>query len=304
VRTWTAAALLLLPVCVGAESPGRIAVFSAGLEMVKVPVAIEDHDGHSVRDLNAEDFVLNESGKPQKIQLFARAFDNGPNEHLALDLALLFDTSESMLEVLKLSQQAAVRFLESVPRARDLLVAFFDQDIRISRYQSGQQQALISQIQRAQSKGNTALRDAIATGLSRAGGGPGRFAMVVFSDGEDTFSRISRAELMRLVRSSAVTIYPIMFAGKPSSQESAAQGKAFMRELAELSGGRIFTVTQAGDLPDIYRMIVEDLEGQYVLGFVSSDTRQDGGYRKLKVEVKRKDVRLRHREGYYAPMGP
>ena len=58
-----------------------------------------------------------------------------------------------------------------------------------------------------------------------------------------------------------------------------------MRELAELSGGRIFTVTQAGDLPDIYRMIIEDLEGQYVLGFVSSDTRQDGGYRKLKVEV-------------------
>jgi VWFA-related protein len=127
--------------------------------------------------------------------------------------------------------------------------------------------------------------------------------MVVFSDGEDTFSRISQAELMRLVHSSAVTIYPIMFTGKSINPDSAGQAKAFMRELAERTGGRIFAVTQAGDLPDIYRAIVEDLEGQYVLGFVSSDTRQDGAYRKLKVDVKRKDVRLRHREGYYAPTG-
>lgn len=303
MRTWTAVALLLLPVWAGAESRGRVAVFSGGLEMVKVPVAVEDHGGRSVRDLNAEDFTLNESGKPQKIQLFARAFDTGTNENLTLDLAMLFDTSESMLEVLKLSQQAAVRFLASVPRARNVLVAFFDQDVRISSYKSEQQETLVKQIQNARSKGNTALRDAIATGLSRASGGPGRFAMVVFSDGEDTFSRISQAELMRLVHSSAVTIYPIMFTGKSINPDSAGQAKAFMRELAERTGGRIFAVTQAGDLPDIYRAIVEDLEGQYVLGFVSSDTRQDGAYRKLKVDVKRKDVRLRHREGYYAPTG-
>jgi Ca-activated chloride channel family protein len=160
----------------------------------------------------------------------------------------------------------------------------------------------VKQIQNARSRGNTALRDAIATGLSRVSGGPGRFAMVLFSDGEDTFSRISQAELMRLVHSSAVTIYPIMFTGKSLNPDSAAQAKVLMRELAERTGGRIFAVTQAGDLPDIYRAIVEDLEGQYVLGFVSSDVRQDGAYRKLKVEVKRKDVRLRHREGYYAPV--
>ena len=226
MRTSIAAALLLLPVYAGAESRGRIAVFSAGLEMVKVPVAVEDHNGHSVRDLTAEDFVLNESGKPQKIQLFARAFDTGPNENLALDLAILFDTSESMLDVLKLSRQAALSFLESVPRAHELLVAFFDQDIRISRYQSAQQQALLKQIQGAQSRGNTALRDAIATGLSRVRAGPGRFAMVVFSDGEDTFSRISHAELMRQVRSSAVTIYPIMFAGKPSIRSRALERRS------------------------------------------------------------------------------
>lgn len=303
MRISIGAVLLLLPVCAAAAPRNRMAVFSAGLEMVKVPVAVEERGGASVRDLTAEDFVLNEGGKPQKIQLFARAFDTGQDENLALNLAILFDTSESMLEVLKLSQQAATRFLQSVPRARDLLVAFFDQDIRISRYQSEQQQGLFSQINRAQSRGNTALRDAIAASLSRLTGGPGRFAMVVFSDGEDTFSRISRASLMRLVRSSPVTIYPIMLAGKSINPESAGQARALMNELAELSGGRIFSVTKAGDLPDVYRMIQEDLEGQYVLGFVSSDARQDGGYRKLKVEVKRKDVRLRHREGYYAPMG-
>jgi len=304
LRTSIAAALFLMPVCVAAQSRGRIAVFSTELELVKVPVSIADQAGHNVRDLTEADFELKENGKAQRIQLFARAFDEGQNDHLALDLAILFDTSESMLEVLKLSQQAATRFLESVPRARDLLVVFFDQDIRISRYQSEQQQGLFARILKAETHGNTALRDAIAHSLSRMREGPGRFAMVVFSDGEDTFSRVSTDELIRLVRSHSVTIYPIMFAGKPTSKESAGRARAFLADLADQTGGRLFSVMQANDLPDIYQAILNDLEGQYILGFISNDTRQDGSYRKLKIEVTRKDVKLRHREGYTAPNVP
>jgi Ca-activated chloride channel family protein len=278
-----------------------MAVFSVGLEVVKVTVSVEDQARHNVRDLAAQDFVIREDGKPQKIQVFARAFDPGEDENLTLDLAILFDTSESMISVLKLSQQAATRFLQSIPRARDLLVVFFDQDIRISRFQSEQQQGLFSQIQESASGGNTALRDAIAAALSRLSGGRGRHAMVLFTDGEDTFSRIGSDALSRLVRSSSVLIYPIALPGTTRSKASADQARAFLNELADLTGGRVFTPNGAGDLPDVYRTILNDLEGQYVIGYVPENTAQDGKFRKIKIEVARKGLKVRHREGYYAP---
>jgi VWFA-related protein len=284
-----------------AEPKGRIAVFSAGVEVVKVTVSVEDQARHNVKDLAVEDFVLREDNRPQKIQVFGRAFDPGEDENLALDLAILFDTSESMITVLKLSQQAATRFLESIPHARDLLVVFFDQDLRISRYQSERQQGLFNQILSTESGGNTALRDAIAACLSRLSGSRGRHAMVLFTDGEDTFSRIGPEALTRLVRSSSVLIYPIALPGQARNKDSAMQARAFLDQLAELTGGRVFTPSGAGDLPGVYQTILNDLEGQYVIGYVPANTAQDGKYRKIKIEVNRKGVRIRHREGYYAP---
>ncbi|HEX9202429.1 MAG TPA: hypothetical protein VF964_00585, partial [Vicinamibacteria bacterium] len=77
------------------------------------------------------------------------------------------DTSESMKAQIRLSQQSAVRFLESIPRARDLLLIFFDQDIRLSRYNDENQQGLFERILGMKGSGNTALYDAISVYLSR-----------------------------------------------------------------------------------------------------------------------------------------
>ncbi len=285
-----------------AQPKERIAVFSVGLDLVKVTVAVEDKAGRNVRDLSASDFVVREDGQAQAAQVFARAFDPGEDADLALDLAILFDTSESMLEVLKLSQQAATRFLESIPRARDLLVAFFDQDIRISRYENEQQQGLFSQIHATESGGNTALYDAIAACLSRLSGTQGRHAMVLFTDGDDTFSRIGQPELLRLVRSSAVTIYPILVTSEARGKSAAKEARMFLEQLAQATGGRVLVPRGASDLGNVYKTILEDLEGQYVIGYVSDNAVQDGKFRKLKIEVKRKDVKVRHRQGYYAPV--
>lgn len=296
------AAALLAPQAALAQGRERIAVFSVGLDLVKVTVAVEDKAGRNVRDLMSVDFVIREDGKMQAPQVFGRAFDAGDDENLALDLAILFDTSESMLAVLKLSQQAATRFLESVPRARDLLVAFFDQDIRISRYQSEQQQGLFSQIHETASGGNTALYDAIAACLSRLSGAQGRHAMVLFTDGDDTFSRIGQGELLRLARSNAVTIYPILMTSEARGKSAAKEARMFLEQLAQATGGRVLVPKGPGDLANVYKTILEDLEGQYVIGYVSDNAVQDGKFRKLKIEVQRKGLKVRHREGYYAPV--
>jgi VWFA-related protein len=76
----------------------------------------------------------------------------------------------------------------------------------------------------------------------------------------------------------------------------------FLDQLAQDTGGRVLVPKGAGDLANVYKTILEDLEGQYVVGYVSGNATQDGKFRKLKIEVQRKDLKVRHREGYYAPV--
>ena len=275
-------------------------VFPADLDVVNVTVTVRDAAGHLVGGLHPEDFVVLEDGRPQAVQLFGPAVDPGQDEALALDLGLLMDTSQSMLQELKLSQEAATRFLQAIPRARELITIFFDQDIRLSRYDSENQQGLFDRIQQAKGGGNTALYDAIAVYLSRVAGATGRKVLVVFTDGEDSTSALSLPDLLRLVRSSAVTIYPIAFTGGMlTGSASALRSRGFLNEIADLTGGQVFRPASSRDLAGIYQKILEELSGQYVLGFVSDNTRRDGEYRRLKVQVRKGGLRVRHREGYY-----
>jgi Ca-activated chloride channel family protein len=231
-----------------------------------------------------------------------RTFDVGEREELALNLGMLFDTSQSMRKDLKLSQESAIRFLDAIPRARDLLLIFFDRDIRLSRYNSENQQGIFERILETKGEGYTALYDAIAVYLSRVAETPGRKVLVVFTDGDDTTSQVPPHEVQRLVRSSDVTVYPVAFPGeyRPSSAD-ALRARSFLHSLAELSGGRVFQPTASRELAGIYQSILDELGTQYVLGYVSDNPKRDGRFRRITVELKRPGLKLRHRPGYDAP---
>jgi Ca-activated chloride channel homolog len=290
------------------QESGKPPVFSSELEVVNVTVSVRDGDGRLVSDLTRDDFVILENGRPQTLALFGRAAGEDQGEegekNLALDLGLLLDTSTSMLQELKLSQEAAVRFLEAIPRARELFTIFFDSDIRISRYDSENQQGLFERIHEMKGGGDTALYDSIAVYLSRVHDGRGRKVLVLFTDGEDSTSAISLPELIKLVRGSSVTIYAIAFMGGfPTGSPRALKSKSFLMQVSEMTGGQVFAPTASRDLPGIYRKILDELSAQYVLGYVSDDPRKDGKFRKLKVQVKRDGLRVKHRLGYFAPGG-
>jgi Ca-activated chloride channel family protein len=301
-RLWIAGPFLIaLPWALGAGQ--KTPVFPAGVDVVNVTVTVRDAQGRLVTDLDAQDFLVREDGRPQLVQLFGRATEPGHEDALALELGLVLDTSESMQEQMRLTQESAVRFLESIPRARDLIMIFFDQDIRVSRYTSENQQGLFERILEARGAGMTALYDAISVYISRVEDSPGRKVLLVFTDGEDTTSALSLADLIRLVRSSSVTIYPIAFMGSYAmGSKSYITAKACLNQLAEVSGGQVFTPVISKDLAGIYDRILEELKGQYVVGFVSDNPRKDGKFRRLKVEVTRnkETFRVRHRAGYYA----
>jgi Ca-activated chloride channel family protein len=219
-----------------------------------------------------------------------------------LDLGLLLDTSESMAQQMKLTRESALRFLDAIPRARDLLVIFFDQDIRISRYDSENQQGLVDRIVDMKGSGTTALYDAITVYLSKVADSQGRKVLVLFTDGEDSRSNTSLNELLALVRSSNVMIYAISFAGSSFSLGSNryVSARSFLAFLANATGGDIYTPASPHDLPNIYQKILNALAGQYVVGFVSDNLKRDGKFRKLRIELKDKGrgLKVQHRLGY------
>ncbi len=290
-----------------APSTPKPPVFSVESEMVNMTVTVLDKDGNPVPHLEAQDFQVFEDGRPQRIEVFGRGQDGGlpidprTNQALVLDLGLLMDTSESMLKELKLSQEAAVRFLEAVPRARDLVTIFFDQDIQVSRYASENQQGLFERISALKGGGWTALYDAIAVYLSRCDdSGPGRKVLVLFTDGEDSRSTTSLGEVMKMVRGSRVTVYAVAFS-QGLTQSRRTPAKAFLAGLAEMTGGEVFNPSSSRDLAAIYDKILQQLSAQYVVGFASDSAKRDGKFRRLKVELSEPELRVRHREGYQAP---
>jgi Ca-activated chloride channel family protein len=286
----------------GVMATQRTPVFGVDLDVVEVTVTARDARGALVGDLRADDFVLREDGREQEMLIFAPAARPEEREELALNLGMLFDTSESMRKDLRLSQESAIRFLDAIPRARDLLLIFFDRDIRLSRYSSENQQGIFERILETQGGGYTALHDAIAVYLSRVADTPGRKVLVVFSDGDDTTSRTSYTEVMRMLRATSVTVYPVEFVGerRPGTNE-ALRAHAFLASLAEATGGRVFQPHASRELASIYQSILDELGSQYVIGYASDNPAHDGRFRKITLEVKRPDVKLRHRPGYDAP---
>ena len=283
--------------------------FGAEARTVNLTVTVRGQDTKLVRDLVAKDFTVFEDDKPQEIQFFARVFDpsrarddgqEGAPDPTAIDLGMLFDTSSSMAEVLRLSQNAASQFLESIPRARDLTAVFFDSDIRLSRFNGESQQGLFDRLQKAKGGGDTLLYDAIAMYLSRISDDPGRKIVVIFTDGEDSRSRVTVSELKDLIRSSTVTIYPIVFKGQYTSANSGLQAASLMRDLAGMTGGEVFSPQTFKDLGPIYDGLLDELAAQYIIGYVPTTDEEPGEHR-LRVEVGRPGAKVRHRRGYRIP---
>ena len=163
--------------------------------------------GNPIPGLTTRDFQLSEDGRRQQIDLCARMGEPGSGPSTALDLALLVDTSDSMLETLRRSQEAAVRFLTTLPSARELLVVLFDQQQRVERFDRDHPEALFDRLKAVPDGGNTALRDAITSTLRTIHSSTGRSALVLLTDGLDTVSATTPQALERSVQSNAVVIY-------------------------------------------------------------------------------------------------
>jgi Ca-activated chloride channel homolog len=271
-------------------------VFRSGVDLTTFGVTVTDRRGNIVTDLTQADFEILEDGKPQSIRYFARGDgDTRPEMHLGL----MLDASGSMQADMKLAQGAAIKFLNMLPEAQDITLVDFDTQVRITRYPQRDFARLVERIRQRKPEGWTALYDALGTYLDGAGQQDGRKVMVMYTDGGDTRSSLTLSETLDLLKASQVTVYAIGLVDNAGSARTQLQ--MTLRQFAETTGGQAFFPTAMKDVETAYEKVLTEIKGQYHLGYISSNTATDGAWRKVEIKLKRDDLRVRSRQGYFGP---
>ena len=274
--------------------------FRSRIDLVTMGVTVTDRRGTFLTDLTRDDFEIRENGRPQTITSFGRG--DGDVEALPLHLGLLFDTSGSMGEDIKLARSAAIKFLNTLSDAVDMTLVDFDTEVRVARYGQRDFPRLVERIRGRQPDGWTAMYDALGVYLDGAAEDDGRKILVIYSDGGDTRSTISFSDALTLVRASDVTIHAIGFLENQPGSARIGQRMRLM-EIAQTTGGQAFFPSAMKDVEAAYETIVAQIRSQYTIGYTSSNTAQDGSWRRVDIRVTRpglRDLRVQSRKGYFA----
>lgn len=277
-----------------AQSPYR-----TGIDVVGFAVTVVDRAGPVVAGFKVDDFEVREDDVPQAITYFSAG---SVDEAVPLHIGMLFDASESMERDLAFSRGAAIKFLGMFPAALDFTLVDFDTEVRAARFSQAEFPRLVTRIRNRAPKGATALYDALSVYLGGAFDQAGRKVLVVYTDGGDTSSSRTWADTLRILRVSDVTVYPIGFMAHQGSAKLIQQGR--LTDMASLTGGLAMFPASMKELEGMYRRISDEIHGQYMIGYVSSNPARDGKWRTVDVRVKRPAaarLQVRTRQGYFAP---
>ena len=298
------AALMLAAIGAASMSLAAQQRFKGGVDLVTFTVVVTDKQGSPITGLHPDDFELVEEGKPQSISYFAEGDpDDKPAEVLPLRLGLALDTSGSMDRDISDVRTGVIKFLLANDAAVDFTLVDFDTEVRVTRYGPDETERLIERIRRRRPDGWTALYDAVGVYLNSIGPQDGQKILLVYTDGGDTRSELTYADLIDLLKSSDVTVYSIGYLENQSVSARSLQQSQLQR-MAAVTGGQAFFPGSLKDLDKIYDKIQREIAARYSIGYLSSDTRKDGAWRKVEIRLKRaelKGAKLRARSGYFAP---
>jgi Ca-activated chloride channel family protein len=278
-------------------------MFTSGIDVVHIGVSILDDDDAPVLDVRVDDIELYEDGVLQDIRYFSRGMHTD-SDVMPMHLGVLFDASGSMGDDDRFAKTAAIKFLNTLTYAADMTLVDFDDTVRVGRYEQADFPRLVERIRNRKPGGMTAFYDALGVYLDGAFDLDGRKVLLMYSDGYDTRSRMPFSDTVELLKASDVTVYAIGFQGNiPRSQRPMERMK--LGQLVELTGGRVFFPNDVDALEEIYADISEELETRYALGYISTNARADGSWRRIEIKVKSDrpeldGVETRSRDGYYA----
>lgn len=270
-------------------------VVRVNTELVVLNVTVTDKAGEYVPGLRLSDFRLYEDGKEIPASMISSF---GVHESPFASVVLL-DTSGSMETRLSLGRSAAIRFLDGL-RPEDVAAVYkFDYKIeQVQDFSSGRDLAPMAFALKA--RGMTTLYDAIFEAVNAlTARQEARKAIVVLSDGMDTYSKTSSSKALEAAMAIGASIYSVDMSASGGSRNN--QSAAVLKEFAEKSGGRFVATPGGPALRDAFSSIARELGHQYTIAYRPLNQARDGRWRSLEVKLSRENLVVRTRKGYRSP---
>ena len=275
---------------------------------VRLPITVTDKKGQFVPGLTQNDFVVMEDKIPQVID----SFTSEENNNLPLYVAVLMDTSPSTAAKLKFEQESAMNFIQTVvrPRRDRVLFATFDHEVTLRQDFTDRLELLDRAVYAVKKTGEkTALWDAIWQFCDqKLRSVPGRRALVVITDGSDTYSRADLNDAIDIAQRTETTIFAISTKAGLSStvvgvEAGTVKGKADkeLDRLCDETGGAAFFTGDMIALERSFTKISKELRSQYLITYRPTNDKYDGSYRRVDVKLTNRDgLKLRTKKGYKA----
>jgi Ca-activated chloride channel family protein len=225
-------------------------------------------------------------------------------------MGLVIDNSGSMRDKRPRVNAAAITLVEASNPQDEAFVVNFNDDfyLDLDKDFSNSIPELKEALERIDSRGSTALYDAIIGSLDHVKkGAKDKKVLLVVTDGEDNTSHNSLEKTIREIQKTDTVIYTIGLLSE-ESKKNAKRAKRALEEIAKASGGLAFFPENVADVKDICENVAHDIRNQYTLAYYPTNTKRDGTFRTVQVDVipprGRGKLTARTRNGYYAPGGP
>jgi Ca-activated chloride channel family protein len=292
MRTFTTLALLAAATLTAAaqqEAP----TFKATTQIVSVPATVLDGQGRLVPNLEQDQFTILDNGKLQDITFFQ-------NETQPFTVVVMLDYSASMTSSLDLLRAAAEQFLlRMLPQDKGQVGAFSDK-IEFSGQFTNDRDDLISALRDLQYGNPTRLWDAVDQSIDMLKPVEGRKVVLVFTDGDDTYSKIGFGSVLDHAKQSEVMVYAIGLQSQYFNGQRIvrSQPDRSLKKIAEETGGGYFELKRTDELSPTFTRVAQELHSLYTIGF--SPAALDGKEHKLDVRMKQTGQVARARKSYVA----
>jgi Ca-activated chloride channel family protein len=275
----------------GGQAPGPI--FKAGTAVVPVYVTVTDATKRLVPDLVKEDFDVLDNGKSTPIVLFDA-------ETRPITVVVMLDTSGSMTGSIDLLKSAAEQFVIRLHPEDKGRVGAFNDKIEFTSEFTSDRDSLVGALRDLDYGNPTRLYDAVDVSLDELKPFEGRKVVLVFTDGDDTYSKVGMGHVLDRARVEEVMIYAIglqsdFFNGVQRVRTRPDRG---LKKLAEETGGGYFELKSTDELGATFTRVAQELHSQYSLAFTPAT---DGKVHKLGVALKKPGLTARARKSYQAP---
>ncbi|HLX41932.1 MAG TPA: VWA domain-containing protein [Bryobacteraceae bacterium] len=270
-------------------------VFHAGTRLVLLHATVTNAAGKVITDIPKSAFTVYENGVEQPLKIFRR-------EDVPVSMGIVVDNSASMREKRTQVAAAAMALVKASNPDDEMFIVNFNEDAYLDQPFTGDNAKLSQALDRIDSKGNTAMFDALNMSMNylKDKGSQEKKVLLVITDGNDNTSATTLKQLVYKARQQEVLIYCIALLSDDEPRE-AKKAAAALKALTTATGGLDYYPKSLAEIDQITPEVAHEIRNQYILAYSPTNQSLDGSFRKVDVVVNGfGHPTVRTRNGYYA----